>query len=175
MSNHLTPPVNAKDHIQGNEDAVIELVEYGDYQCPHCGRAYPILKNIQRRLGKDVKFVFRNFPLAESHPNAVHAAIAAEAAALQNEFWEMHDTLFENQRRLSDNALLSYAEQLGLSIEQFRKDFEDEKQSAKVENDLESGIRSGVNGTPSFFINGAKYNGNWEEEEFFEYLQAYLA
>src|SRR5882724_1978945 len=96
----LRSPVNEKDHFQGDKNAPIELVEYGDYQCPHCGRAYPIIKNIQRKLDKKLKFVFRNFPLAEIHPNAVNAAIATEAAALQEKFWEMHDIIFEHQNSL---------------------------------------------------------------------------
>src|ERR1700724_2919005 len=94
----LNPPVNSKDHIQGNNTAPLELVEYGDYQCPHCGRAYPIIKHIQEEMGKDLKFVYRNFPLSEAHPQAFPAAVAAEAAARQGAFWAMHDIIFENQQ-----------------------------------------------------------------------------
>ena len=174
MSTQLKPAVSGKDHIEGNADAKIELVEYGDYQCIHCGRAYGIIKNIQKKLGDDLKFIFRNFPLAESHPNAVHAAVAAEAAALQNKFWQMHDILFENHERLEDEDLLTYAQKIGLSVQQFKDDFENEKQLAKVDADLESGIRSGVNGTPSFFINGKKYNGSWLGNDLYDYLRDYL-
>jgi len=111
----LKPPVSSKDHFQGNENARIELLEFGDYQCPHCGRAYPIIKSIQKKLGKELKFVFRNFPLAEIHPNAVHAALAAEAASAQGKFWEMHDIIFENQSRLDDASLFRYGEKIGLN------------------------------------------------------------
>src|SRR5471030_1732899 len=120
----LKPPVGSNDHIQGNINAAIELVEYGDYQCPHCGRAYPTIKSIQKKMGTKLKFVFRNFPLAEVHPNAVNAAVSSETAALQNKFWEMHDHLFEYQSRLDDESLVKYAGQLQLDVEQFKTDFE---------------------------------------------------
>jgi protein-disulfide isomerase len=168
----LKTPVSNADHYQGNEDAPIVLVEYGDYQCPHCGRAYPVIKNIQKKMGGKLKFVFRNFPLAEAHPDATHAAIAAEAASAQDKFWQMHDILFENQQRLDDAHLVKYAEKTGLDINKFETDFEKPVYAEKVENDFESGLHSGVNGTPSFFINGEKYNGDWEEEPFLEYLQS---
>jgi protein-disulfide isomerase len=168
----LKPPVNSNDHIQSYKDAAIELVEYGDYQCPHCGHAYPILKNIQKKLGHKLKFVFRNFPLAEVHPNAMNAAVAAEAASPQDKFWEMHDTIFENQQHLSDVDLIKYAAKIGLNIEQFETDFETPEFLEKVESDFESGIRSGVNGTPSFFINGEKYDEDWEETPFLSYLNS---
>jgi protein-disulfide isomerase len=167
----LKPAVNSIDHIQGNINAPIELVEYGDYQCPHCGRAYPIIKNIQKKLGNKISFVFRNFPLSEIHPNAMNAAVAAEAASAQDKFWEMHDIIFENQGHLSDVDLIKYAVKLGLNIEQFKADFEKPKYLEKVETDFESGIRSGVNGTPSFFINGEKYNDSWEENDFLNRLR----
>jgi len=170
----LKTPVNSNDHIQGNTHAPIELVEYGDYQCPHCGHAYPIIKSIQKKLGNNLKFVFRNFPLAESHPNAVNAAVASEAAALQNKFWEMHDHLFEHQNRLDDGALVNYATQLHLNIKQFETDFEKPPLMQKVDADFESGVRSGVNGTPSFFVNGEKYNDSWDEDVFLEYLESML-
>ena len=170
MSN-LKPPVNAKGHIQGSGHAAIELVEYGDYQCPHCGRAYPIIKHIQEKLGNKLKFVFRNFPLADAHPNAMHAAIAAEAAGAQGKFWEMHDIIFENQVHLGDSHLVRYAATIGLDVERFKKDFEKQEFADRVEADFESGIRSGVNGTPSFFINGKKYDGDWEGEEFLTTLK----
>jgi len=169
----LKPPVNNTDHVQGNIGAAIELVEYGDYQCPHCGHAYPIIKNIQKNLGSKLKFIFRNFPLAEAHPNATNAAVAAEAAALQGKFWEMHDIIFENQEHLGDNHLIKYAARIGLDIEKFKADFETPAMMEKVENDFESGVTSGVNGTPSFFINGTKYNGSWEEDDLLHYLEAF--
>ncbi|MEO6316247.1 MAG: DsbA family protein [Chitinophagaceae bacterium] len=168
----LKPAVSDKDNIQGNTSAPVELVEYGDYECPHCGRAYPIVKAIQEKMGDKLKFVFRNFPLAEIHPHAVNAAIATEAAALQNKFWEMHDYIFEHQRRLDDASLIAYATHLQLDVQQFENDFSKTELAQKVDDDFESGMRSGVNGTPSFFINGEKYNGNWEGEEFLDYLQS---
>jgi protein-disulfide isomerase len=167
----LKLPVSSKDHIQGNADAPIELVEYGDYECPHCGHAYPIIKSIQEKLGSKLKFIFRNFPLAESHPHAVNAAVASEAAALQNKFWQMHDHLFQHQTRLDDSSLIRYAEQLHLNVEQFETDFEKPELMQKVDADFETGVRSGVNGTPSFFINGEKYNDSWEEQIFLEHLE----
>ena len=170
----LRPAVSSKDHIQGNEKASIELVEYGDYQCPHCGRAYPIIKAIQEKMGDDLKFVFRNFPLAQVHPNAVHAAIATEAAALQGKFWEMHDYIFEHQNREDDASLVKYATHLQLDIAKFEADFEKQELAQKVDDDFESGVRSGVNGTPSFFINGEKYNGDWDELPFLVYLQTFI-
>lgn len=170
----LRPAINSDDHIQGNKNAPIELVEYGDYQCPHCGRAYPIIKSIQKKLGNDLKFVFRNFALSESHPNAVNAAVAAEAASAQNKFWEMHDIIYENQQHLDDVALIKYAAKIGLNIEQFEADFETSKFLEKTESDFESGVRSGVNGTPSFFINGEKYEDDWSEEPLLEYLRSLI-
>jgi len=168
----LRPAVSSKDNIQGSASAPIELVEYGDYQCPHCGRAYPILKNIQAKLGDQLKFVFRNFPLSKIHPNATHAAIATEAAARQHKFWEMHDYIFEHQNRLDDGSLVRYATHLRLDAAQFASDFEKQELAQKVEDDFESGVRSGVNGTPSFFINGQKYDGDWNEAPFLTHLQS---
>ncbi|MDB5258590.1 MAG: DsbA family protein [Chitinophagaceae bacterium] len=168
----LTRKVTAKDHIQGNSSAAIELVEYGDYQCPHCGRAYPIIKKLQHALGNKLKFVFRNFPLTNIHPDAMNAAVASEAAGKQGKFWEMHDMIFEHQDQLSESYLFSYAQELGLNVEQFQNDMVSEAVISKVEDDFESGMRSGVNGTPSFFINGEKYSNNWDYEPFLNYLKS---
>jgi protein-disulfide isomerase len=167
----LKPAVSSKDHITGGANAPIELVEYGDYQCPHCGHAHPIIKSILHSLGKDIKFVFRNFPLQEAHPDAVPAAVSTEAAALQDKYWEMHDTLFEHQSHLSAEHLFVYADKTGLDVQKFATDIQKDDLLNKVQNDFESGIRSGVNGTPTFFINGVKYNGSWEKEDFLPYLQ----
>jgi protein-disulfide isomerase len=168
----LRPPVSAKDHIQGNNNAVIELVEYGDYQCPHCGRAYPIVKKMQAQLGDKMKLIFRNFPLANIHPDAVMAAVATEAAALQDKYWEMHDIIFENQEELERDSLIAYANELGLDIKQFEKDLDNPELTEKVEAEFESGIRSGVNATPTFFINGEKYNNGWEGDRMITYIKA---
>ena len=170
----LKPLVNSKDHIQGKNTAPLELVEYGDYQCPNCGRAYPIIKSLQRSLGDDLKFVFRNFPLSEIHPDAFTAAVAAEAAGLQDKYWEMHDIIFENQQALDLESLFPYAKAIGLDVKRFKNDIQKNELANKVEQDFESGIRSGVNGTPSFFINGRKYNGDWEEDVFDQYLKSQL-
>jgi protein-disulfide isomerase len=168
----LKPAVGPTDHIQGNSSAQIELVEYGDYQCPHCGRAYPIIKSIQSELGDALKFVFRNFPLQEIHPNALNAAVAAEAAGAQEKYWEMHDIIFENQSHLDDASLVKFADKLGVDVEKFEEDFEKPEFLEKVESDFESGVRSGVNGTPSFFINGQKYEGSWEKTALLQHLRS---
>ena len=168
----LKPPVGSGDHVQGASTATIELVEYGDYQCPHCGRAYPIIKAVQKVMGDEMKFVFRNFPLQEVHPNALNAAVAAEAAGAQGQFWEMHDIIYENQSHLDDASLIRFAQKIGVDVEKFETDFEKPEFLEKVESDFESGVRSGVNGTPGFFINGQKYNGSWEKADLLEYLQS---
>jgi protein-disulfide isomerase len=160
----LSVPVTAHDHAQGPADALVTLVEYGDYECPHCGRAYPIVKEVQRRLGSRLRFVFRNFPLAESHPHAERAAEAAEAAGAQGLFWEMHDTLLERQRELDDPHLVQHAREIGADEQRFLKDLTSRVYAERVREDFLSGIRSGVNGTPTFFINGIRYDGRWDYE-----------
>ncbi|KLT67544.1 thioredoxin domain-containing protein [Pedobacter sp. BMA] len=155
----LKPEVGTKDHVQGSSDASITIVEFGDYQCPHCGNAYPILKEIEETFGDQVKLVFRNFPLREAHEFAYAASLAAEAAALQDKFWEMHDAIYENQYRLEEGLFDELAEALGLDLDQFAADLSSEGVKEKVESDFESGIRSGVNGTPSFYVNGTKFDG----------------
>ena len=162
MSTQLKPKVGKHDNIHGDSSATITLVEYGDYQCPHCGHAYPIVKQVQELFGDQLKFVFRNFPLKNIHPLAVQAAIAAEAAARQNKFWEMHDIIFESQHQLFDKSFRLFAENLGLNLVQFDNDSDDRTIIEKVEKDFESGMLSGVNGTPTFFINGKKYEGFYE-------------
>jgi protein-disulfide isomerase len=163
-SPRLVLPVGARDHAQGPEAAPVTLVEYGDYECPHCGRAYPIVKAVQERLGKRLRFVFRNFPLREAHPHAEAAAESAEAAAGQGKFWEMHDVLFENQGALAGTDLLAYAEGLGLDAKRIARDLEAGTHAPRVREDFVSGVRSGVNGTPTFFINGARFDGSWDED-----------
>ena len=153
-----------RDHIQGSADAAVTLVEYGDYQCPYCGAAYPIVKELQARMGDRLRFVFRNFPITTSHPHAEQAAEAAEAAAAQGRFWEMHDLLYENQRRLGDKDLHAYAEQLGIDVERFDKDLAEHVHAPRVHEDFMSGVRSGVNGTPSFYVNGARHDDSYDFE-----------
>jgi protein-disulfide isomerase len=161
----LTIPVDEdRDHIQGRADAAVTLVEYGDYECPYCGAAYPIVKQVQDRMGERLRFVFRNFPISTSHPHAEQAAEAAEAAGAQDRFWEMHDLLYENQDRLEPQDLRGYAERLGLDIEAFDRDLAEHIHATRVHEDFMSGVRSGVNGTPSFYINGAKHNDSYDFE-----------
>jgi protein-disulfide isomerase len=161
----LTAPVTEdRDHIQRPGDAAVTLVEYGDYECPYCGAAYPIVKEVQARMGTTLRFVFRNFPITTSHPHAEQAAEAAEAAAVQDRFWQMHDVLFENQKRLRDEDLRGYAEQVGLDVEPFDQELAEHVHAARVREDFMSGVRSGVNGTPTFYINGARHDDSYDIE-----------
>jgi protein-disulfide isomerase len=157
-SSMLTPPVSARDHAQGSANAPLTLVEYGDYQCPYCGAAYPVVKRLQEVFGKKLRFVFRNFPLTQAHEYALIAAEAAEAAALQGKFWEMHDLLFERQRILQPGILPAWAKEVGLDLEQFGAAIREEGIAKRIKEDRTSGIRSGVNGTPTFFINGRRHD-----------------
>jgi protein-disulfide isomerase len=159
--------VGADDHATGPSEAPITLVEYGDYECPYCGMAYPIVKAAQRELGSGLRFVFRNFPLAEMHVHARHAAQAAEAASAQGRFWEMHDMIFEHQHALEDADLVRYAELLELDADRIARELEAGTYAKRVRDDFRSGVRSGVNGTPTFFVNGARYDGSWADEEAF--------
>jgi protein-disulfide isomerase len=163
----LTPVVSSNDHAQGRTDAPITLVEYGDYECPYCGLAYPIVKRVQARFGERLRFVFRNFPIAEAHPHAVDAAELAEAAALQEKFWGMHDTLFEHQRALTPADLQRYATDVGLNFDELELEFTSGEPQQAVRADLEGGIRSGVTGTPTFFVNGYRFVVDWRSEESF--------
>lgn len=167
----LTPAVNSNDNISGSLNAFVELVEYGDYECRYCRLAYPIVKDIQVRLGRGLRFVFRNFPLSHIHPNATMAAVVTEAAARQGKFWEMHDIIFETQKTLEIATLMELTKTIGLDIEQLQYDMKQNVLINKVENDFESGVRSGVNGTPSFFVNGKKFNGNWIANQLLDYLE----
>jgi protein-disulfide isomerase len=161
----LALPVSAdRDHIQGPADARVTLVEYGDYECPYCGAAYPILKDVQGRMGDRMRFVFRNFPITTSHPHAEQAAEAAETAAAQGRFWPMHDLLYENQRNLEDDDLRGYAAQLGLDLDAFDRDLGGHVHAARVREDFMSGVRSGVNGTPTFYVNGVRHDGAYDAE-----------
>jgi protein-disulfide isomerase len=161
----LRIPVSEKDHTTGNVNAEKTLVEYGDYQCPHCGAAHPFIKKLLKEFKGEFRFVFRNFPLQESHPMAMMAAMAVEAAARQDKFWEMHDIIFEHQQSLDPNSILGFAAKLKLNEEQFEKDIRDKELMQRVEDDFESGLRSGVNGTPTFYLDGKKvdsYNETYE-------------
>ncbi|MEN2402559.1 thioredoxin domain-containing protein [Flavobacterium sp. MC2016-06] len=159
----LKPTVSITDHAIGRTDAEIVIVEYGDYQCPYCGAAYPVLKEIVNKYGKEIKFVFRNFPLSEMHQYARPAALAAEAAALQGKFWEMHDAIYENQQYLNENLLFELAKKLKLDLNKFKTDINKPELAEKVDSDFESGVMSGVNGTPSLFVNDRKFDRGAED------------
>src|SRR5258708_9746867 len=161
---HLAVPVSERDHIQGPPTAPVTLVEYGDYECPYCGAAYLVVKYLQRQLRDDLRFVFRNFPLIEIHPHAEQAAEAAEAAGAQGNYWEMHDRLFANQQALDLPDLVHYANEIGLDIPRFEHDLATHAFEPRVLEDLISGARSGVNGTPTFFINEERWEGGYDEE-----------
>ena len=170
----LTAPVGARDHVAGPANAPVTLVEYGDFECPSCRKAWPMVKQLQHRLGDRFRFVFRNFPLTKLHPNAEHAAEAAEAAAAQGAYWQMHDRLFERQFALENDNLIEYASELGLDADRFRVELEGGTYRQRVKEDVSSGILSGVNGTPTFFINGERYDGPHGTEPLFQALQAAL-
>ncbi len=159
----LTLPVTeGRDHIQGTPDAAVTLLEYGDYECPYCGAAYPIVKQVQEAMGDELRFVFRNFPITTAHPHAAQAAEAAEAAAAQDRFWPMHDLLYENQQRLDEESLFAHADGLGLDAERFKRELEEHVYAERVREDFMSGVRSGVNGTPGFFIDGVRYDDSYD-------------
>ncbi len=153
----LAVDVGAGDHMRGSREAAITLVEYADFECPFCGRAFPELKSVLQDLGRRVRFVFRHFPVIEAHPHAESAAEVAEAAGAQGKFWEMHDLLFRRQAALEDEHLLAYARELGLDAERVERELEQQAHRARVLEDIQSGLRSGVSGTPMFFINGRRH------------------
>jgi protein-disulfide isomerase len=158
----LSIPLNADDHLEGNPEAECSLVEYGDYECPHCGAAYPMVKKLQKHFGKRLAFVFRNFPMAQMHPWAEPAAEVAEFAGAYGKFWEMHDLLFENQESLGSTLFLKLASELKLSTALLQAALVNATYRSRVRADFASGARSGVNGTPTFFINGRRHNGPLE-------------
>jgi protein-disulfide isomerase len=164
----LRPDVSDKDHAIGRSDAPVTLVEYGDYECPHCARAHPIVTAVRALLGDKLRFVFRDFPLTQIHPHALHAAEATESVAAnagEDAYWAMHDTIYEHQRdsedALDDAHLVAYAKRCGADPSQVRSDLESDTFEEDVRADFMSGVRSGVNGTPTFFINGARFEGDW--------------
>src|SRR5262249_5192993 len=163
------------DHALGPETAPVTLVEYGDYQCPACGQAYPIIKELLDRLGPRLRLVFRNFPLATVHPHAEGAAEAAEAAGAQGQFWAMHDVLFENQDALGGEDLVAYASALGLDESRFVGELTDRVHAARVREDFVGGVRSGVNGTPTFFINEGRHDGPFDLDSLLEAVEVEIA
>jgi protein-disulfide isomerase len=171
----LSVPVSAKDHRQGDADAPCTLVEYGDYQCPSCGQAYPIVKRVQKHYGKRLSFVFRNFPLTQMHPFAEPAAETAEFAGANGKFWGMHDLIYENQARLGDDELLpELAKQLHLASAKLLEALESKEFEPRVKADFSSGVRSGVNGTPTFFINGQRHDGPYDFASLVEAIDGVL-
>jgi protein-disulfide isomerase len=159
----LTEPVSEqRDHTQGPVTAAVTLVEYGDYECSYCGDAYPVLKELTAELDDKVRLVFRNFPLTQIHPHAQRAAEAAEAAAAQGRFWQMHDVLYERQEALEDEDLVAYAAELSLDLDRFQVELTQGVYFERIREDVMSGVRSGVNGTPTFFINGRRHDGAWD-------------
>jgi len=155
----LRVPVTERDHVQGNADARCVLVEYGDYECPHCRAALPVVQRLERYFGKNLLFVFRNFPLTNIHPFAEPAAETAEFAGAQGRFWEMHERLFVNQDSLGLPLFLELAQDLGLNADELRLSVEQRLHAKRIQKDFTGGVRSGVNGTPTFFINGTRYDG----------------
>ena len=172
----LAIAVSAKDHIQGDSSAPCTLVEYGDYQCPSCGQAAPIVKRVQKHFGKRLSLVFRNFPLNQMHPYAESAAEAAEFAGAHDKFWEMHDLLYENQERMGEEDFLgSLATQLHLAPARLHEALKAQEFTPRVRADFAGGVRSGVNGTPTFFINGQRHDGSYDFASLVEAIDQALA
>ncbi|MGZ5198186.1 MAG: DsbA family protein [Telluria sp.] len=167
----LAKPVDEHDHVLGPDDAPVTLVEYGDYQCPHCRAAHFYLKNVLATVGDDMRFVFRNMPLTQVHPMAQLAAEVAEAAGAQGKFWPMHDAIYENQDLLSPTLLTRLGQRLGLDMQRFTDDVDSHRFLPKVKEDFMSAVRSGAAGTPSFFINGEPYEGSFDDESLIEALR----
>lgn len=157
----LRKPVDEHDHAQGPADAPVTLVEYGDYECPYCGAAYPIVKQLQERFGDRMRLVFRNFPLVQAHPHAMEAACTAEFAGEHGRYWEMHDALFERQAHLGRPMFETIATELGLDVDALVETLDTERFAPQVRAEFNSGLRSGVNGTPTFFINGTRFDGDY--------------
>jgi protein-disulfide isomerase len=166
----LSPPVSERDHVIGPANARVTLVEYGDYECPHCGAVHPIVRAARKAFGGNLRFVFRHFPLRSSHPHALAAAKAAEAAAAQGKFWEMHDRLYQRQTELTDRDLERHARELGLDVERFRTSLGERAHEERIRQDLASAAESGARGTPSLFLNGERYEGPLERDAIFAAL-----
>jgi formate-nitrite transporter family protein len=168
----LAPEIAGRDHVRGRAGAPMRLLIYGDYECPYTRRALISVAQVRGELGDDFTYAFRNFPLTEIHPHALNAALAAEAAELQGRFWEMHDLLFEQQRALADDDLGRHAKEVGLDEPRFRADFADRKGLSRIESDVASGVRNGVEGTPSLFINGKPHEDSYEPANLIKALRA---
>jgi protein-disulfide isomerase len=171
----LTLPLSGRDHVLGTSTAAVTLVEYGDYECPFCAAAHPAVTQVLKLVPDDVLFAYRHFPLTQIHPHAQQAAEAAEAAGAQGRFWEMHDVLFEHQDRLTVRDLVGYASALGLDLARFTSELQSGAHTARVREDFLSGLRSGVNGTPTFFVNGIRHNGGFDPESLLDAIGSALS
>jgi len=170
----LPVPVGNRDHIKWPPNAPVTLLEYADFECPHCGQAHLVITELLERVEDAVRFAFRHFPMATVHPHAQHAAEAAEAAGAQGRFWEMHDVLFENQDALDDESLVEYAAALGLNVERFVSELARHIHAGRVREDFLSGARSGVNGTPTFFINDVRHDGGYDLDSLLDVIESEL-
>jgi protein-disulfide isomerase len=174
MPSLLNVPVGPRDHVRGPESAPVTVVEYGDFECPQCGAAFPILARVADTFGDRVRFVFRHFPLTNTHPNAQHAAEEAEWASSRGVFWQMHDALYGAQKNLSDRRMLELATELGLPGAELQQSWTTHTFIARVKEDFASGLKSGVTGTPAFFINGVRHEGGWDELSLSHAIEAAL-
>ena len=174
VQTQLAVPVTRRDHIRGPFNAPVTLLEYGDFECPYCGQAHAIVQAVEQEMGDQLRFAFRHFPLTNMHPHAEHAAEAAESAGAQGMFWEMHDLLYENQDALDDRDIANYAAELGIDVRRIVSDIVSGAHSGKIRQDFVSGVRSDVNGTPTFFINGMRYDGPRDVYSMLQALQEEL-
>jgi protein-disulfide isomerase len=168
----LTPPISAEDHVDGPDRAELELVMYGDFQCPYCTAAFPIVHRIRDQMAGRLLFAFRHFPLRNIHPDAERAAQAAEGAAAQGAFWQMHDRMYESRGALGREDLIQYATELGLDVGRFTTELDSETHAPRVQRDLDSGLASGVTGTPGFFVGGRLYGGSFDAASLTAALEA---
>jgi protein-disulfide isomerase len=168
----LTPPLSGEDHIDGSSQGPLELVMYGDFQCPYCAAAFPIVIRVRQRLQGRLLFAFRHFPLRETHPDAELAAQASEAAAAQGAFWPMHDRLYESRGLLGREDLLGYAGELGLDTDAVSSELDSGAHAARVQRDVDGGRQSGVTGTPTFFTNGRRHEGAFDASSLVAALDA---
>lgn len=166
---------NSNDNYQGSLDAPLVLVEYGDYQCPYCRQAVPVVKQVQAHFGDKLCFVFRDFPLTQLHEQALPAAIVADFSAKYGKFWEVHDSLYEHQNRLGLDLYQVLAQHYQLPMQELIAEIQNKTAEEKITHDFKTGVRSGVNGTPSFFINGHQYQGAYDGHSMIAFLEAVLA
>jgi len=168
----LAPDIAGRDHVRGAPGAPMRLLIYGDYECPYTSKALISVAQVRSELGDAFVYAFRNFPLTEIHPHALHASLAAEAADVQGKFWEMHDLLFESQHALADGDLAMHARAIGLDGDRFRADFANENGLPRIEADVANGVRNGVEGTPSLFINGKPHRDSYDPATLISTLRA---